>query len=313
MYIAVTGSSGTLGRATVERLRADGHEVIGFDLDGDPGAGFTRVDLSDYGQTLDALPRGDGAPRRARRRRASGRDPGQRARARRDDAGEQLRRLVPRALRGASGRHPHCRVRVEHHRDGLPVRRRAAARCPSTRRTPAAYNTYGLGKVVEEAMAAQLAGWASRGRRSPPCASRTSSRRTATTPSSARTTRLPARPARLVDRRARRRRGGGLALAARAARLRGLQRRRAGLGLAASRRATLAARWFPGTPVADDLGEHESAHVDPQDPGPRSASGLVTTGADGRRTGCSRAPGGTHQPLTAPAARPFMIRWLRNR
>jgi nucleoside-diphosphate-sugar epimerase len=53
--IAVTGSSGKLGAATVARLRADGHEVIGFDLTGIGGAGFTRVDLTDYGQALDAL------------------------------------------------------------------------------------------------------------------------------------------------------------------------------------------------------------------------------------------------------------------
>ena len=53
--VAVTGSSGKLGSATVERLRADGHDVIGFDLDGMPGAGFMRVDLTDYGQVLDSL------------------------------------------------------------------------------------------------------------------------------------------------------------------------------------------------------------------------------------------------------------------
>ena len=55
MRIAVTGSSGLLGRATVERLTADGHEVLGFDLAGTPGFGFTRVDLTDYGQTLDSF------------------------------------------------------------------------------------------------------------------------------------------------------------------------------------------------------------------------------------------------------------------
>ncbi|WP_116953012.1 NAD-dependent epimerase/dehydratase family protein [Jiangella endophytica] len=55
MRIAVTGSSGRLGTATVRRLRAAGHDVAGFDLAGAPGPGFTRVDLADYGQTLDAL------------------------------------------------------------------------------------------------------------------------------------------------------------------------------------------------------------------------------------------------------------------
>lgn len=55
MRIAVTGSTGKLGSAAVARLRADGHEVIGFDLVGPPGPGFTRVELLDYGQTLDAL------------------------------------------------------------------------------------------------------------------------------------------------------------------------------------------------------------------------------------------------------------------
>jgi len=55
MRIAITGSSGKLGRAAVEVLRARGHEVIGLDVAGTPGAGFTRVELLDYGQTLDAL------------------------------------------------------------------------------------------------------------------------------------------------------------------------------------------------------------------------------------------------------------------
>lgn len=55
MRIAVTGSSGKLGTATVELLRSQGHEVLGLDLHGAPGVGFTRVDFTDYGQTLDAL------------------------------------------------------------------------------------------------------------------------------------------------------------------------------------------------------------------------------------------------------------------
>ncbi|MGF3057099.1 NAD-dependent epimerase/dehydratase family protein [Microbacterium sp. YY-01] len=55
MKIAVTGSSGKLGSATVQHLRDEGHEVIGFDLHGTAGPGFTRVDLADYGQVLDAI------------------------------------------------------------------------------------------------------------------------------------------------------------------------------------------------------------------------------------------------------------------
>jgi nucleoside-diphosphate-sugar epimerase len=55
MRIAVTGSSGKLGSVTVDRLRADGHDVVGFDRAGAAGPGFTQVDLTDYGQTLDAL------------------------------------------------------------------------------------------------------------------------------------------------------------------------------------------------------------------------------------------------------------------
>ncbi|MCM6764475.1 NAD(P)-dependent oxidoreductase [Rathayibacter sp. ZW T2_19] len=56
MRIAVTGCSGTLGTATLERLLAEGHEPIGLDLT-PPSVPvpFTRVDFSDYGQALDAV------------------------------------------------------------------------------------------------------------------------------------------------------------------------------------------------------------------------------------------------------------------
>jgi nucleoside-diphosphate-sugar epimerase len=53
--IAVTGASGKLGRAVVERLIASGNDVHSLDLVGARGPGFTQVDFTDYGQTVDAL------------------------------------------------------------------------------------------------------------------------------------------------------------------------------------------------------------------------------------------------------------------
>ena len=55
MRIAVTGSSGKLGRATCSRLREAGHEVLGLDRTGTPGFDFSMIDFTDYGQTLDGL------------------------------------------------------------------------------------------------------------------------------------------------------------------------------------------------------------------------------------------------------------------
>lgn len=55
MRIAVTGGSGKLGRTVVRELRDTGNEVINLDAAGERGRGFVRVDLTDYGQTLDAL------------------------------------------------------------------------------------------------------------------------------------------------------------------------------------------------------------------------------------------------------------------
>ncbi|GAA3768159.1 NAD(P)-dependent oxidoreductase [Plantactinospora mayteni] len=157
--IAVTGSSGKLGRATVERLRADGHEVLGLDLTGTPGAGFTRVDLGDYGQTLDAVL-------------------GVTARHRGLDA------LVHLAAIPVNGLVPD--VTTFHHNltvtfnvfhaalragirtivyassisaVGFPFTE-APTYLPLDEDSPhRANNTYGLGKVLEEAMAAQLVRW----------------------------------------------------------------------------------------------------------------------------------------------------------
>ncbi|MDF2664505.1 MAG: galE [Microbacterium sp.] len=55
MRIALTGSSGKLGTVVARELRAAGHEVIGLDLRGERGPGFVQVDLTDYGQVIDAL------------------------------------------------------------------------------------------------------------------------------------------------------------------------------------------------------------------------------------------------------------------
>jgi len=55
MRIALTGSSGKLGRVVARELRSNGYEVIGMDLSGERGPDFVQVDLTDYGQVVDAL------------------------------------------------------------------------------------------------------------------------------------------------------------------------------------------------------------------------------------------------------------------
>jgi UDP-glucose 4-epimerase len=55
MDIAVTGGSGKLGRTVVRELRAAGHTVVNLDATGERGTGFVRVDLTDFGQTVDAI------------------------------------------------------------------------------------------------------------------------------------------------------------------------------------------------------------------------------------------------------------------
>lgn len=64
MRIALTGSSGKLGTVVARELRATGHEVIGMDVAGTRAPGFLQVDLTDYGQVVDAFAglgdRGDG-------------------------------------------------------------------------------------------------------------------------------------------------------------------------------------------------------------------------------------------------------------
>src|SRR6478735_7887646 len=55
MRIALTGSSGKLGTVVARELRAAGHDVIGLDVVGARGPDFVQVDLTDYGQVVDAL------------------------------------------------------------------------------------------------------------------------------------------------------------------------------------------------------------------------------------------------------------------
>ncbi|QEV98682.1 NAD(P)-dependent oxidoreductase [Microbacterium caowuchunii] len=55
MRIAITGSSGKLGTVVARELRANGYDVIGLDIAGERGPGFVQVDLTDYGQVIDAL------------------------------------------------------------------------------------------------------------------------------------------------------------------------------------------------------------------------------------------------------------------
>lgn len=55
MRIAVTGGSGKLGRTVVAVLRQSGHEVVNLDLTGQRGPGFVKVDLTNYGEVIDAF------------------------------------------------------------------------------------------------------------------------------------------------------------------------------------------------------------------------------------------------------------------
>lgn len=55
MRIIVTGGSGKLGRSVVARLAAEGHEVLNLDRTGTRGAGFLSVDLTNYGEVVDAF------------------------------------------------------------------------------------------------------------------------------------------------------------------------------------------------------------------------------------------------------------------
>ena len=55
MRIALTGSTGKLGSVVLRELRDAGHDVVGLDIVGRREPGFVQVDLTDYGQVIDAL------------------------------------------------------------------------------------------------------------------------------------------------------------------------------------------------------------------------------------------------------------------
>jgi nucleoside-diphosphate-sugar epimerase len=256
MIIGVTGSGGKLGRATVSALRDRGHDVVGFDHVGPAGPGFVRVDFTDYGQTLDAF-LGVTA-------RHEGLD------ALVHLAALPVNGLVPDVATFDNNIGVSFHVLFAAHRAG--IRRIVAASSitamgfPFDDAPPAlpvdeaytqANNTYGLGKVAEEAIARELVSWH-------PGTSITALRFTNVVDESEYAT-----FDRAGDPEYRRdligtwidARDGALAVAL------ALEAAEPGFevynvaapesGLSVPSR-DLAARWFPGTPVADDLGEFES-------------------------------------------------------
>ena len=159
MRIALTGSSGKLGTVVLRELRAAGHDVVGLDVVGTRGPGFVQVDLTDYGQVVDALP-GVNDRTRVRRRRAPRGDPGPRHPQRRRDLPQQHLATFDVFWAARAPRHPSHRLRVE--RDGAraAVRRAAARTSRSTRSTPRdPSRSYSLVKHLEEQLAIELVRW----------------------------------------------------------------------------------------------------------------------------------------------------------
>lgn len=256
MIVGVTGSNGKLGRATVARLRDEGHEVIGFDLGGAPGPGFTRVDFTDYGQTLDAFlgvtARHDGLDAIVHL------------------AALPVNGLVPDAATFDNNMAVTFHVLFAAHRAGIRAIVTASSitamgfpfdvapeALPVDETVSRANNTYGLGKVAEEAIAAQLVGWAQ-----------------GTSITALRFTNVVAEDeyetfARAADPLYRRDLLGSWVDARDGAAAVSLALADASPGFevynvaaetsgCATPSRELAASWFPGTPIAEDLGEFES-------------------------------------------------------
>ncbi|SEE70751.1 NAD-dependent epimerase/dehydratase family protein [Ruania alba] len=256
MIVGVTGSSGKLGSATMTHLREHGHELIGFDRHGSVGFDFTQVDLGDYGQTLDAL-LGVTA-------RHGGLD------ALVHLAAIPVNGIVPDAATFDSNVSATFHTLFAAHRAGIrnvvfassitamgfPFEQ-APPSLPVDETFTRAHNTYGLGKVAEEAIAAQLTGWTEG-------ASLTALRFTnVVAPDEYATFERAGEPTyrrdllgSWIDSR-----DGALAvrlaLEAPAPGFRVYNVAHPESGTQAPSRE-VAERWFPGTPVAGDLGEYES-------------------------------------------------------
>jgi nucleoside-diphosphate-sugar epimerase len=240
----------------VERLRFDGHTVIGFDLAGPLGPDFTRVDLGDFGQILDAT--------LSVTARHGGLD------ALVHLAAIPVNGIVPDAATFHNNVTATFNVLYSAHRAG--IRRivfassitamgfpfdEAPPSLPVEESFTRANNTYGLGKVAEEAIAEQFATWGEG-------ASMTALRFTnvvaedeyatferASDPSYRRDllgTWIDARDGAAAV---------ALALehAAPGYRVYNVAAPTSGSWIPSRE---LAGRWFPGTPVAEDLGEFES-------------------------------------------------------
>ena len=126
MRIALTGSIRQARNRRRPRTPGGGHTVIGLDVVGARGPGFVQVDLTDYGQVVDALTAVNDRHDGDRRARAPRGDPGPRHPERRRHVPQQHRGDVQRVLGRRSARHPPHRLRVERDRAGSAVRRAAA-------------------------------------------------------------------------------------------------------------------------------------------------------------------------------------------
>jgi len=256
MMIGVTGSEGKLGRATVERLRSDGHRVIGFDVAGPAGPDFTRVDLTDFGQTLDALSsvtaRHDGLDALVHL------------------AAVPVNGIVPDAATFHNNMTASFNVLFAAYRIGIKTIvtassitamgfpfEQAPPSLPVDETFTRAHNTYGLGKVAEEAIAAQLVGWTEG-------MSITALRFTNVVAADEYATFDRAGDADyrrdLVGSWIDARDGAAAVALALGAAEPGYEVYAVAAPESGSRHPSreLAARWFPGTPIADDLGEYES-------------------------------------------------------